>query len=69
MGVEAQVRQELESMSAFPGLDLSTVTKRQMITAIAEVLGDHVVSLLENMSRELVSDIGSKLSSKENGDV
>jgi len=67
--VEVQVRQEIESMSAFSGLDLSTVTKRQMTIAIADVLGDYVVSLLENMPRELVADIGSRLSNKEHGNV
>ena len=59
--VEAEIREEIESMSAFSGLDLSKVTRKQMETAIAKTLGEYVVSLLDNMPRELIADIGIKL--------
>jgi len=63
--LEAQVRCELSCMSAFNDNDLSEVTYRDLVAAIADVTAEYLVVLYENMPREMIADIGNKLFNKE----
>jgi len=67
--LEAHVRDELDAMSAFSEDEISNISRRTMVSAIAEVLGQSLMDMIENMSREMILDIGTTALKEANDNV